>query len=66
MINAVSVGHYVIKKHKNPFKQEQASLNTIAMEESIAQELGAGICGISITIPNIRKVITPVIDTDNL
>ena len=63
MIDLLSVDQYSIKKHKNPFKQEQDSLNTVEMEEMVAKELGTGICGISIIIPDIRKVIAPVIDT---
>ena len=37
MIDDASVGQYVIKKHKKSFKQEQASLNAIAIKNDYSR-----------------------------
>ena len=62
MIDDVYVGQYAIKKYKDPLKHEKATLTAIAIEEIIAQELGAEIKDMTRIIPNIRKVIAPVIN----
>ena len=63
MVDDISVGQYAINKYEDPLKHEKATLTAVDIEEMIAQELGAEIKDMTRIIPNIRKVIAPVINT---
>ena len=58
-----SVGQYAWKKNSNPNKQYLISMRACRYEEQIALEIDSCVNRIGRVIPNIRCVISPVIDT---
>jgi len=61
-INNSSVGQYTNRKYKDDLKMLKSNITATVVEEMVAKELGAGIDGIAKIIPNIRKLIAPVIN----
>ena len=62
MINNSSVGQYANRKYKDESKMINSNINATIIEEMVTNKLEAGIDGIAKTIPNMRKLITPVIN----
>ena len=64
MVNNSSVGRYANRSYvKSSLKTELSHFNAIVMEEMVSYELGTGITGMTVIIPNITKLIAPVMNT---
>ena len=62
MVNNSSVGIYCSKLYKNIEKQKKATIIADQMEKSSATEVGYGVMKLSAIIPNIHKLLSPVVD----
>ena len=64
MVNNSSVVKYPNRSYvKNPLKTELSHFNAVMMEEMVSNELSAGLIGMFRIIPNIRTLITPIMNT---
>ena len=60
--NKSSVGQYTNRRYKDQSKMLKSNINATVIEEMVVKELEAGIDGIAKIIPNLRKLIAPVIN----
>ena len=65
MVNESSIGAYSTKKSTNPMKQQEINKNTDAIKEWGINEINTSTNLISKVIPNIKYMISPIIDTTN-
>ena len=64
MVNNLSVGQYSSRPYVNsPLKKEKSYFNAVMMEEVVSYELCTGITRMTRIIPNITKLIDPIINT---
>ena len=65
MVNNSSVVKYKNSSYvKSPLKIEIPHFNAVMMEEMVSNEVGAGITGTTRIITDIRKLISPIINTN--
>ena len=64
MVTNSSVGRYENMSYvKSTLKTELSNFNAVVMEETISYELGTGITGMTVIIPNTTKLIAPIINS---
>ena len=62
MVDNSSVGIYVSKSYKNINNQSKAKIITDQMESSSAIEIDYAVQNLSCVIPNLHKLLSPVVD----
>ena len=65
MIGTSSVGQYAHRSYKDKLKLDKSIWSAIIMEEMVSKELEVSIDGIARIIPNIRKLISPIVNITN-
>ena len=62
MVNGSSVGQYTYKRFKSDMKTISSHIRDTAVQCISSHELGAGIDSLATRLPNIRNLISPIVD----